>query len=231
MRFDIYCDESHPDLFSSKLSNATHLVIGGLWLQSSDRSGFKKEIHDLRDRFKIGGEFGWTSISRSKLDFFLHLIDWFFSKGDSLRFRFIAVERTKVDLIRFHQSDQELAFYKFYYQMLHGWILDFNQYHIFCDSKTNKQKERIKILESCLVRSNLSSEISIQSIRSDESVLLQTADLLTGAASAVFNAAQLGESKARVLDHLQRQLGGKIRPTHRNEAKFNAFLINPGGGW
>ena len=122
MKFEVYCDESRPDLFASKRSSARHLVIGSLWFPADLRAGYKEELHKLRDRFKVGGEFKWNKVSPSRADFYRELVDWFFSRGEDLRFRCIAVDREQVDLKLFHEDDQELGFYKFYYQLLHHWI-------------------------------------------------------------------------------------------------------------
>ena len=133
MKFEVYCDENRPDILSSRKSQAQYMVIGSLWLKADERESFKSEIHALRDKYKIGGEFKWQKISPSRIDFYKELMDWFCNKRDNLRFRCIAVEHDKVDLIHYHENDQELGFYKFYYQMLHHWIMDFNEYAVFCD--------------------------------------------------------------------------------------------------
>ena len=85
------------------------MVIGSLWLESQHRDKFKAEIHELRERYKVGGEYKWQKVSPSRLDFYKSLVDWFVDKQDALRFRCIAIDHKKVDLLRFHDSDQELA--------------------------------------------------------------------------------------------------------------------------
>lgn len=233
MRFDVYCDESRHDLLCSKHPAARYLVIGSLWLENGNRQQFKTEIHALRDRYKIGGEFKWLKVSPSRLDFYKALIDWFFEKQSQLRFRCIAVAHDQVNLIQYHQNDQELGFYKFYYQMLHHWILDFNEYAIFCDWKPNKDRKRLQVLQRCLSCANLSSTIStVQALASDESVLLQVVDVLTGISSAKLNNA-LGEGKAKeqLVQHVEQRLGRRIAHTYRSEAKFNVFQIDLKGGW
>jgi hypothetical protein len=142
MKFDVYCDESRPDLFTSQKPQARYVVIGSLWMQTDDRERFKLEIHELRNRYRQGGEFKWQKASLSRIHFYRELVEWFFVKGDSVRFRCIAVDRAKVDLVRYHENDQELGFYKFYYQMLHHWIMDFNEYVVFCDAKKNREPSR-----------------------------------------------------------------------------------------
>ena len=159
MKFDVYCDESRPDLLSSKNPQAKYIVIGSIWLETSNRQIYKDEIHKLRNDFKIGGEFKWQKITPSRLDFYKALLNWFSDKGDTLRFRCIAVEHEKVNLLRFHHNDQELGFYKFYYQMLHHWITDFNEYQIFCDYKVNREKDQLHVLKKCLSFSNMSAKI------------------------------------------------------------------------
>ena len=118
MKFDVYCDECRPDLLSSRHPPARYMVIGGVWLRTNDRQAFKDAIHTLRDRHRIGGEFKWQKISLSRLPFYQELVDWFIGQEEHLRFRCIAVEHDKVDLLRYHNNNQELGFYKFYYQML-----------------------------------------------------------------------------------------------------------------
>jgi hypothetical protein len=233
MRFDVYCDESHPDLLSSKDPQAQYLVIGSLWLPAECRQTFKEEIHTLRAEFRIGGEFKWQKVSPSKLSFYEALVDWFFLKENQLRFRCIAVEHQKVNLLKYHDNDQELGFYKFYYQLLHHWIFDFNEYAIFCDFKKNRSQDRLEILQRCLDQSNLSSGIkTVQAIPSHESVLLQLADLLTGIASARLNNVLSEDgAKSKVVSRLEELIGRRIQHTFRNEQKFNVFVIDLQGGW
>lgn len=234
MKFEVYCDESRPDLLSSQHPPVRFLVIGSLWLQSDARQEFKDAIHSLRDKHKIGGEFKWQKVSPSRLDFYRELVDWFMNIGsERFRFRCIAVEHEKVNLVKFHDNDQELGFYKFYYQMLHHWILDFNEYSIFCDFKQNRLRNRLHLLQNCLDYSNLSSNvINVQAIRSEESVLIQLADVLTGAAAARLNCTlRQGSSKAKVVEQLELAIGNKIKPTVKNEQKYNIFKIDLQGGW
>jgi hypothetical protein len=233
LKFDIYCDESRPDLLGSKSPPAQFMVIGSLWLATEHREEFKVAIHELRDRHKVGGEFKWQKVTPSRIAFYQDLIDWFFAQGDSLRFRCIAVEHQKVNLLKFHHSDQELGFYKFYYQMLHHWILDCNEYSVFCDFKSNRQPDRLHVLRRCLAASNLSSQVAaVQATRSTESVLIQLADVLTGAAAAKLNASLHPKgAKGNLVSHIESKIGHPIKHTAKAEQKFNVFVIDLHGGW
>lgn len=234
MKFEVYCDESRPDLLSSQRRAATYMLIGSLWLRADKRQAFKKQLHELRDRHKVGGEFKWQKISPSRVMFYEEVVDFFCRQSDEdLRFRCIAVDQNKVDLRLYHDDDQELGFYKFYYQLLHHWILDCNEYAFFLDFKSTGQRDRLPILRQCLDRSNLSSVVArVQAIRSRESVLVQLVDVLTGAAAYRLNSQTRSESaKFAVVRQLERGLDREIAPTWKSEQKFNVFKIDLGGGW
>jgi hypothetical protein len=233
MKFDVYCDESRPDLFGSKAPPATYLVIGSLWSHREDRDMLKTEIHALRDKHKVGPEFKWQKVSTSRMPFYEELVALFFSQGDRLRFRCIAVDRNKVNLLQYHNNDQELGFYKFYYQLLHHWILDFNEYAIFCDYKRNRDMRRLHVLQRCLGYTNLSATVlTVQATPSHESVMVQFADLLTGAASARLNNSLADDSaRHQLVNFLEAKLGRPVAPTWKSEPKFNVFAIDPKGGW
>ncbi|MBW1926032.1 MAG: DUF3800 domain-containing protein [Deltaproteobacteria bacterium] len=233
MRFEVYCDESMPDLFTTKKPAGCYLMIGSLWLPGSLRARIKDDIQDLRKKHNTWGEIKWSKVSPSRLSFYLELLDMFFSYSLELRFRCIAVDRTQINM-KFHDNDSELGFYKFYYQLLHHWIFDFNEYRIFCDIKTNRDPERLKVLKRCLQNANLSSTIKdIQSLPSGQVVLIQLCDLLLGAAGSRMNKTlRDGSAKSELVHYLEKKLGvGTLAPTPRGTEKFNIFKIQLNGGW
>lgn len=233
MKFDVYCDESSPEALASENADNKFLLLGSLWLPTDQRVRFKDAIHKLRDKHKVGGEFKWNRVSPSRVDFYCELIEMFFAQGEDLRFRCIAVDCDKVDLTKFHANDQELGFYKFYYQLLHHWILDFNEYAFYLDFKKNRRRDRLHVLQDCLDNSNLSSLVTnVQATESSQSVLIQLVDVLTGCASRRINATPTGSAaKEEVVDAVEKHLGRQIGPTARHERKFNVFRINLSGGW
>ena len=233
MKFDVYCDESSPEAIASENSDNKFLMIGSLWLPRDKRTQFKDDIHKLRNKHKVGGEFKWNRISPSRLGFYCELIEWFFAKEDDLRFRCIAVDCDKVNLTKFHANDQELGFYKFYYQLLHHWVLDFNEYAFYLDYKKNRKRDRLHVLRDCLDDSNLSSLVTtVQATESSQAVLIQLADVLTGCASRKLNnSSSTSAAKNRVLEVVEERLGRPIAPTTRQEKKFNVFRINLSVAW
>ena len=235
IRFEIYCDERRPDLLTSQAQqNDRYLLIGGIWIPADKRPKIKTAFKKLTDRHKIGGQIKWQKISKSRISFYLELVDLFICLGPDIRFRCIAVEVDKVNFSLYHDNDAELGFYKFYYELIHHWILDFNEYRIFCDTKTNRLPDRLAVLTQCLQRANLSSKVyPIQAIPSRESALIQFADFLLGAAGSELNNSITKQSaKNDVLSHLRQKLGrARLCPTAKNEEKYNIFEIKLQGGW
>jgi hypothetical protein len=232
MRFEIYCDEANPDVLTSANPRARYLMIGSLWLPVELRDEIKSRVGALRQQHHAWGEIKWSKVSPNRRDFYVELIDLFVSYGENLRFRCIAVDRTQLNLA-LHDNDGELGFYKFYYQLLHHWILDFNEYRIFCDVKSNRDPKRLSVLGRCLSRANLTSSIvSTQSLPSHEVILIQLCDLLLGAASSRINdTLREGTAKSAVVQRLEVALGRALAPTHKTEEKFNIFKIRLQGGW
>lgn len=231
MEFEIYCDESRQDLFSSKKAiKSKYTLIGGVWIEANKRQQYKDQIKAIRNNYKVFGEIRWNAVSPSKLDFYLEIINFFFNSD--IRFRCIVIEKENLNLVRYHQSDQELGFYKFYYQLIHHWILDFNRYRIFVDFKTNKVKNRLHVLKAILSNANLSSEIiQVQALHSRDSVFIQLADLLIGVVGYAMHSYTSSPSKLRINEEIKKRLGHPIQPTKRAEKKFNIFQINLNGGW
>ncbi|MFD1244270.1 DUF3800 domain-containing protein [Paralysiella testudinis] len=232
MKFEVYCDENYPDLFNSAKPHADFMMIGSLWLPESLRSDIKQRILELRQKHNIWGEIKWRKVDKRALPFYMALLDLFMGYKDSVRFRCIAVSRHQFKS-DWHNGDNELGFYKFYYQLLHHWILDFNEYRIFCDVKQNRDLKRLDVLKQCLANSNISANIrQIQSLPSSEVVLIQLCDLLLGMASARMNRTLRPQSaKEELVLSLEGWLNKEIGMTHRDEKKFNVFRINLQGGW
>lgn len=231
MKFDIYCDESCLEALTKKESHP-FVGIGGLWLPTEKREETKTSLKEICRRHNINKEFKWNKLSPYYLDFYKEIVDYFFNK-EHLRFRAIIIESNKVDNMTFHDSDNELSFYKFYYQLIHHWILDFNHYYIFLDYKLNRNKGRLNELRKVLQYSNLTSTIGlVQGIPSEQSLGIQLADVLLGAVTAKFNNKIKSKAKTGLIEYIEKEyLGKEISPTSKTEEKFNVFRINLLGGW
>lgn len=231
MNFEVYCDESGLEALTKKEQHP-FTAIGGIWLPEEYRETLKESIKGIKAKHNVYGELKWKKVSPSYFELYKDLFDYFF-QAEYIRFRVIIIESVKVDNIRFNKTDAELGFYKFYYQLLHHWIFDFNTYNIFVDLKKNSKKTRLKELKRILELSNLTSEIlQVQGLPSEESLGIQLADVLTGLVASKFNAQTTGKTKPSLINYVESELLKKaIYPSPKWEEKFNIFKINLQGGW
>lgn len=230
MNFEIYCDESCQEVLKDKTAH-NYMGLGGIWIPSENRKELKEGIKLIKDKHNIKGEIKWKKVSPAYINFYKEIIEFFF-KSDFIRARIIVIDTNQINNTRFNKSDNELGFYKFYYQLLHHWILDYNSYSIYLDMKMISDKTRIKVLNEALQNSNLTSEIkNVQSIHSHESVGIQLADLLTGIVLAKFNNKTTSKSKKYLIEFVESQNKRIIAPTPKGIDKLNIFKINLQGGW
>jgi hypothetical protein len=157
MRYDLYCDESRQDLLVNKKSiheNNRFVCIGGIMLPLEYREIVKSAIKELINKYKVYGEIKWGSVSDNKLKFYIELIDTFFGFGNEIEFRTVIIDAYEVDNETFNESDHELGYYKFYYQLIYNWICKNNNYYVFTDYKTNKGRYRLQNLKDIINRVN-----------------------------------------------------------------------------
>ena len=231
MRYEIYCDESHPDVFwSQSAAKAHYLCIGGLWLSVDLRAEVKERLRAIRNQHGLHGELKWHKVYARWEGFYRDLIDLFIQyDAEAMRFRCIVVDGRRIDLNRFHEADAELGFYKFYYQMLVHWLEAGHEYAIFCDEKTNRQHDRLFTLQRVLRNSCSATIHAVQALPSHEVQLIQLTDFLLGIVSSRFNnGITTGGTKDHVSAYLEERLGyrSRLAPTTKGVRKFNIFKID-----
>ena len=60
MNFEIYCDESCQDVFTSQHTKCQYMLIGGVWLPAEKRGIFKNELRSIREKHKMFSEIKGT---------------------------------------------------------------------------------------------------------------------------------------------------------------------------
>ena len=155
-----------------------------------------------------------------------------FFDNEQIRFRAICIKSAEVNHERFNSGNGELGFYKFYFQLIHHWMLMGNSYQVFLDYKTNGYQHRVQELGTILNNTSTSELTQIQALPSEESVLIQLADVLTGAVASAFNNKKmLSASKQSIRELIEQRLGHCIYKTPVTETKFNVFNINLRKDW
>ena len=230
MKYEIYCDESCWEALYDKDSHQ-YASIGGIWIPAEKRQEVKKLIGGLKAKYNLYGEMKWNHICPKSVEMYKELINLFFDL-DQLRFRAICIKAAEVNHERFNAGNGELGFYKFYFQLIHHWMLMGNSYQVFVDYKTNGYQHRVQELGSILNNACTAELSQIQALPSEESVLIQLADVLTGAVASAFNSPKLvSESKQSIRSLIESRLGHGIMATPAGEAKFNVFNINLRKDW
>lgn len=225
--FNIYCDES-----SVENKNLRFMVIGSLFLPRNKKQIKAKQIKKLLERSKAYNELKWSKTTRRNLKAMELIVDYILGDVD-FSFRFIVVDKKKIDFKTYHENDEELAFFKFYYLMLRNRLLDGNSYYIFLDKKPTRERNRIQSLSSFLKayvykhRSDCSIK-HIQAYSSNENVFIQLIDLLTGAVAYSRNHKKNKTSKTRLLGKIEKLTKNSgLKRTSLVENKLNIFEWMP----
>lgn len=220
--FNVYCDESSIDNIKS-----TMMVIGALFIKRELVPEARDKIKEIRNKYGVNGELKWVKTSKIILPFYKDLFDYLFSIDSSLiTFRCIVVDKSQVDYKKYHQEDKELAFYKFYYQLLKRRLRE-DSYHIFLDFRPSKNKNSVRRLGKFLEMFSHGIK-HIQAYPSHENVFIQIADILTGAVSFSRNTPNGSIAKQELVKIIAKSIGKK-NLTFKSpfwEDRFNIFCID-----
>jgi len=220
--YTIYCDESRHD------GTAGFMTIGGLWVPSDLKKELTKALRSLYTELNIGAEVKWSKTSTRMLTAYKALVDFYFNHD--INFRVIVVDKARLRHDEFQDGDEELGFYKFYYEMLIKWLSVSGEHSILLDFKKNTGFERYPVLERCL-RSKIPPSTTLKClnvIQSHDSPLAQLSDLLIGATAAKWSGVHPGSAKAELIQHIEIQRGASLTSITPSQefCKFNLFKIN-----
>ena len=228
MKYEIYCDESCIEALYDKSAHE-HTVIGGIWIPAENRAELKALMKQIKAKYCKYGEWKWNKISPSTLEMYLEIIDTFFQQP-SIRFRAICIKVSDINHDRFNNGSGELGFYKFYFQLIQHWLLQNNKYLLFLDHKVNGYKHRVNELGRILGMASMVTMLQAQALPSNQSILIQLADVLVGAVAASFNGEVKG-AKKHICDRIRSYIGHPIQGTGVNEEKFNIFEMKLRTEW
>jgi len=231
MKYIVYCDESRHDGPQSH----RYMAIGGLWVPTAVRDEANGALRQLRRSIDLRGEAKWGKVSDSRLQAYRSLVDFFFERP-GLQFRVIVVDQLRVDVDRFHEGDQELGFYKFYYEMLEKWIEPGNEYLILLDFKQNSGAHRYGDFRRILRNRASSIAATITDLTVIDSKLAplgQICDVLTGAvAASCCMDLRRPSAKESLAKYIEARAGLPLcaQTPNPKRCKFNIFRIDLGPG-
>lgn len=181
MEYNIYCDEScHLENDGQR-----YMILGGMICEKNNRKIVKNDINEIKRKngLKETAEIKWNKVSPSKLYYFKELVDYFF-ETDMLRFRAMIIDKTQINHEKFNQTHDDW-YYKMYYELLKYLAEPKDNNYIYLDIKDTKSARKVEGVKNYLNLKMKEFEYEpvkhIQSINSQESCILQLADLFIGA--------------------------------------------------
>ena len=227
--FNIYCDES----CHLEHDRQSAMVLGAVWCPESQRASVARAIRELKVQHGLASSFEikWTKVSPAKLDFYLALIDLFFSDS-RLHFRGIVIpDKSKLDHSMFNQSHDDF-YYKMYFQLLKVIFESGNRYRIYLDITDTRSQQKVTKLHDYLANAqyDFNKEMVewIQQVHSHEIEQLQLADVLIGALGYLHRGLQTSPAKQALIERIKAKSGFSLRrSTLPSEKKFNVFVWTP----
>lgn len=191
-----------------------------------DRDELSRRFRNTAEISDLRGEIKWQKVSAKKLEAYKRLVDFFFDQV-ALKFRVILVDGERLNYMKYHDNDQELGFYRFYYEMLVKWLLPQHEYLILLDYKQNASRDRYTTLKYHLERSTKGvswiSDLTI--INSRQTPLAQLTDLLVGACAAEWGNTRPESAKAELVRYIVERRNTPAYQTASASPRFEKFNI------
>ena len=215
--FNIYCDEScHIENDHKK-----YMFLGSVSSAYNQVKLHTENINDLKKKHNFYAEIKWSKVSKSKLRFYLDLVDYFFATD--LQFRTVGVEKSKINNDAFNQ-DYDDFYYKMYYYLLNHNLSSLNKYNVYLDIKDTLSAYKVNKLKDIL-NTKFGVFRNVQNIRSHESIIMQMADFLMGAISYLHNNEhQQNKAKVQIIKKIQQHCNEDLSKTNYSK-KMNLFFI------
>ncbi|WP_261509120.1 DUF3800 domain-containing protein [Burkholderia multivorans] len=229
--YNVYCDEScHLENDGQKA-----MVIGAVWCPTSSRNEIATRLREIKRRHGLNSsiESKWTKISKSKIEFYLDCVDYFFD-NDDLHFRGIIIpNKDTLDHNAFHQ-DHDTWYYKMYFTMLKAIFDPASKYRVYIDIKDTLGQKKIEKLHEVLCHNAYDFSRSmierVQRVQSHEVEHLQLADVLIGALSYMHRGLNESATKRQIIERIKQRSGYSLdRNTLLRETKFNLLVWHSGG--
>jgi hypothetical protein len=215
--FNIYCDEScHIENDHKKF-----MFLGSVSSAYNQVKLHTENINDLKKKHNFYAEIKWSKVSKSKLRFYIDLVDYFFATD--LQFRTVGIEKSKINNEAFNQ-DYDDFYYKMYYYLLNHNLSSLYNYNVYLDIKDTLSAYKVNKLKDIL-NTKFGVFINVQNIRSHESIIMQMADFLMGAISYLHNDEQKQNiAKVQIIKKIQQHCNEDLRKTNYSK-KMNLFFI------
>ena len=232
MIYTVYCDEScHLENDDSPI-----MVLGAMYCPKEKKKQIYSDIRSIKEKHGLNSRFEikWTKVSESKIEFYIELLEYFWSNKD-IKYRvLVATGKESLDHKKYNDGKYDLWYYKMYFQMLDPIINQGDEYYVFIDIKDTRGGKRVQKLRDVLCNNiyDFHHEVikQIGQVNSKESELLQLADLFNGAVGYYYRKLdnEIGSNQGKVDFIRELQKRQRIdKKTSRGASKFNLFIWEP----
>ena len=203
--------------------------LGAIWAPKSSVRTASKQLRDIKLRHNARGELKWTKVSKSRLDFYQELVDWFFEHSQ-LHFRcWIVPNKKALDHTKFNQGSHDDFYYKMYFSLLSKILSPAAKHAIYLDIKDTRSKFKVSKLKEVLCNDqyDFTGEMigNIQHARSHELELMQLADFLLGGLVYHHRGLDGNYAKASIVRRIFDRSGRSLdRSSPLSDGKFNQFI-------
>ena len=217
--FNFYCDES----CHLENDNFPYMLIGYVSSAYNQVKLHTEKIKQLKKEHRIPYELKWNHLSKSAMELYKELIDYFFATD--LQYRAIVIDKNQLKHQQFQQTHDDF-YYKMYYQLIQKKLSPEYNYNIYLDIKDTRSAQKVNGLKDYL-NNNFVSIRNLQNIRSYESELMQLTDIITGALSYYLRKENKVIAKNKIVDRIAQHAGQALNQSSpRSEQKFNLFFID-----
>jgi hypothetical protein len=233
--YRVYCDESNTD------GGKPHPVYGAILVSLDDLPAVQREIKDWRDREGMHSELKWESLRGGlRLKKYKSLVDllfWLARQRQLIQFKAIILDKRAPEYRTYSKGNDEIGFYKTYYHWLLWYFAPFPLRHrcklrvIIDDRNLPKNAKdpftKLKFALNNGIRKELDATAvdvvtEVKPLDSNQSDLLQVADVLMGAVGYHNQDFHLKPGASKYKVELARYIAGRVgRPTLKDETSPN----------
>lgn len=218
--YNIYCDEScHLENDHKK-----YMLLGSVTVAFNQLKRHTERIKSIKEKHHFFTEIKWSGVSGSKYQFYREVLEYFFDTD--ICYRAIVVNKSQIKNIIFGQ-DFDTFYYKMYYQLLIHNKNTANHHNVYLDIKDTLSANKVNRLKDIL-NTKYGVFRNVQNIHSKESVMMQLADLITGAISYNLNNDEKKvTAKRNIIEKIKQQSNQTLNTTTSyGEKKLNLFFID-----
>lgn len=224
MDYSIYCDET----CHLEHDNIKQMALGAVWCPSEKRADIFKQLRELKVKhgLKPTCELKWNAVSPSKIDYYLDVVDFFFTNQD-LHFRAVVIpDKSNINL---QGTSHDSLYYKLYFDLLKTIIDPKASYEVYLDIKDTRGQKKVNRLKAHLNESlyDFDRDVvkKIQQVRSHEVELVELSDFLVGAVCYANRGLTGSQAKLAVIAKIREKSGyNLLQSTLYKEDKVNIYI-------